>query len=193
MDLNPTPHSHHSRQTWCWQCCSVAFVLVPRKPKSPPRQKPSSRAVSPARDGDAKDRSYRNRDGREAPRERDYRSRRPLSPPRRRGSPMRDSRDYRRRPLSPPRSRRHALLSAEHSYVSVTCNRETLHEGSIQFECNRVCGSSQGLHCMHNKSLTVCSSATPTSIFCAYAQKPQSHLLCQKQDILSLMLAVCML
>ena len=57
--------------------CSVAFVLVPRKPKSPPRQKPSSRAVSPVghRDGDGKvgrDRSYRSsRD--DAPRDRDYR------------------------------------------------------------------------------------------------------------------------
>lgn len=94
----------------------MAFVLVPRKPKSPPRQKPSSRPVSPVgrRDADLRDpkgSSYRGRDGREPPREYDYRSRRPLSPPRRRSSPIRDPRDYRqRRPLSPPCSRRCTVL-----------------------------------------------------------------------------------
>ena len=94
----------------------MAFVLVPRKPKSPPRQKPSTRPVSPVgrRDTDLRDprgSSYRGRDAREPPREYDYRSRRPLSPPRRRSSPIRDPRDYRqRRPLSPPRSRRCAVL-----------------------------------------------------------------------------------
>ena len=107
-----SPKRQSAWQLVLYWCCSVAFVLVPRKPKSPPRQKPSSRAVSPVRDADGKDRSYRSRDGRDAPRERDYRPRRPLSPPRRRMSPVRDSRDYRRRPLSPPRSRRHAFSFA---------------------------------------------------------------------------------
>lgn len=90
---------------------SVAFVLVPRKPKSPPRQKPSSRAVSPIgrRESDLKDGRDRGYRGRDAPRD-DYRNRRPSPPPRRRSPPMRDVRDSRydrqRRPLSPPRSRR---------------------------------------------------------------------------------------
>lgn len=89
---------------------SVAFVLVPRKPKSPPRQKPSARPLSPVgrRESDlkdARDRGFRGRDGRDTPRDHDYRNRR-MSPPRRRSSPMKDARDYRRRPLSPPRSRR---------------------------------------------------------------------------------------
>lgn len=90
-------------------------MLVPRKPKSPPRQKPSSRAVSPIgrRESDLKDGRDRGYRGRDAPRD-DYRNRRP-SPLRRRSPPMRDVRDSRydrqRRPLSPPRSRRYFVCS----------------------------------------------------------------------------------
>jgi len=102
----------------------VAFVLVPRKPKSPPRQKPSSRAVSPVgrRESDLKDGRDRGYRGRDAPRE-DYRNRRP-SPLRRRSPLARDIRDSRydrqRRPLSPPRSRRYPVVSQLEMRVCMT-------------------------------------------------------------------------
>lgn len=128
---------------------------MPRKPKSPPRQKPSSRPVSPVgrRDADLRDprgSSYRGRDAREPPREYDYRSRRPLSPPRRRSSPIRDPRDYRqRRPLSPPRSRRCAVLLLAPCLLSFQ---------TFYCLCVRAClvdveGQINQLHCIHLTNL----------------------------------------